>query len=372
MHLERENTSIMKKNLLLAALTMCCLLTLGLAACAGEPSTSSTTTPQSPSTTAGQTGSTPAADSPWTQLEPQGDKPAARAGQCMVYDSKNDAVILFGGTDSLTFFSDTWKYSPPDNTWTNQKPAGDVPEGRVASSMVYDPVSGKVILFGGVSKTESLGDTWAYDLATNTWTELQISGTAPSARGGHAMVYSAALGKVLLYGGKDAKSVLNDTWTFDFATTAWTQLQPATEPPIARYGHAMAVDEATGKIVVFAGWDTDKYFTSTWTFDPAANTWASLDTTGGPPPARAGHCLTYDPATGKMVLFGGTTGKSFLRDVIYFNVATSTWELSKTGSPWPEARNGHSMVHDAAAKATLLFGGWNGKTYYSDMWSLAD
>ena len=43
--------------------------------------------------------------------------------------------------------------------------------------MVYDPVSGKMVLFGGCANVADpstyLNDTWAYDPAANTWTELQ-------------------------------------------------------------------------------------------------------------------------------------------------------------------------------------------------------
>ena len=39
-----------------------------------------------------------------------------------------------------------------------------------------------MILFGGASGRTLLNDTWAYDLAANTWTELKPTGTVPSAR----------------------------------------------------------------------------------------------------------------------------------------------------------------------------------------------
>ena len=372
----------MKKFLPLAVLTLCCLLVLGVSACDSAADTSTTTSGQTATTTAsggtatttGQTGTTAAPGTAlWTELKPSGDAPSVRAGQCMVYDAKNDQVILFGGTDSAAFFADTWAYSQGTNAWKNLNPSGQVPSGRVAMAMVYDPASGKVVMFGGIEKEGTLlGDTWIYDPSTNAWTEVTAAGTTPSARGGHAMVYEPATGKVLLFGGKDDSGVLNDTWTFDVATTTWTRLEPANGSPTARYGHAMTVEDATGKVLVFGGWDSKKYFDSTWVYDPAANSWTSLDTQGLLPSA-SGRAIAslYDAATGSVTMFGGTSGSSFLRDVIYFDPATSTWTTAETGSPWPTARNGHSWSTTRPSNVLILFGGWNGKTYFNDLWSLA-
>ena len=45
--------------------------------------------------------------------------------------------------------------------------------------MAYDPVTHRLIMFGGLSDTAaSLDDTWAYDPAANAWTELHPNGHA--------------------------------------------------------------------------------------------------------------------------------------------------------------------------------------------------
>jgi len=38
--------------------------------------------------------------------------------------------------------------------------------------MAYDPETGQVIMFGGFDGNQYLNDIWAYDPATNEWTEL--------------------------------------------------------------------------------------------------------------------------------------------------------------------------------------------------------
>ena len=59
-------------------------------------------------------------------------------------------------------FYDTWAYNSAANTWTNLKPAGDVPLARGGHTMVYDPVSRKTILFGGAFLILYLGDIWSF------------------------------------------------------------------------------------------------------------------------------------------------------------------------------------------------------------------
>ncbi|MBN1629928.1 MAG: hypothetical protein JW990_09200 [Thermoleophilia bacterium] len=40
--------------------------------------------------------------------------------------------------------------------------------------MVYNTAEGKAILFGGDTNPAALGDTRAYDAASNTWTSVRI------------------------------------------------------------------------------------------------------------------------------------------------------------------------------------------------------
>jgi hypothetical protein len=106
-----------------------------------------------------------------------GEAPSPRAGQSTACDPVSGKIVLFGGADYYgeDMLNDTWAYDPVANTWTDLDPDGDVPEGRVLASFIYDPVTRTMILFGGIGHEDSLGDTWAYDLAANTWTKLADS-----------------------------------------------------------------------------------------------------------------------------------------------------------------------------------------------------
>ncbi len=62
------------------------------------------------------------------------------------------------------------------------------------------------------------------------WKKL-LPGVSPSARAAHAMAYDPVSKKVVLFGGYDATSYLGDTWSFD--GTTWTREMPQVSPPPA-------------------------------------------------------------------------------------------------------------------------------------------
>ncbi len=57
----------------------------------------------------------------------------------------------------------------------------------------------------------------------------------------------------------------------------WQQLTPAQSPP-ERYYPAMAYDPASGKVVLFGGFGGTSYLGDTWTFD--GTTWTQINDTG--------------------------------------------------------------------------------------------
>jgi N-acetylneuraminic acid mutarotase len=264
-----------------------------------------TTAPHITATT--ESAAPAAAPAVWAELDPAGDVPAARDGHSLVYDPDTGKVILFGGSDFDVAFNDTWAYDPPTNTWTKLSPAGSLPSKRMYHQMVYDPAGSKMILFGGIDSSAARNDTWAYDPAVSTWSELHPAGDLPAVRQGHALVYDPGSGRVILFGGWDDDSgqMLNDTWAYDPTANSWTELRPAGDHPGARWGHAMVYDPDSGRLILFGGWDHTAELDDTWSYDPAANTWTALEPAGDVPPAREGHAIVCDEADGKIILFGG-------------------------------------------------------------------
>src|SRR5437764_325505 len=93
-------------------------------------------------------------------------------------------------------------------------------------------------------------------------------------------------------------------------TANWVQLSPTNSPPARSY-HAMTYDAASGKVIVFGGFDGNGYLNDTWTFDGVTWTLIATDT---PPPARAAARMAYDSVIHQVVLFGGYDGRNYLGD----------------------------------------------------------
>jgi hypothetical protein len=91
--------------------------------------------------------------------------------------------------------------------------------------MAYDPHTRRVILFGGIdSQLVCYDDTWAFDPASGTWTEVALEGERPLARGRVMLAYSADIDKLVLFGGAAVQAddtggfgylvYLNDLWVY--------------------------------------------------------------------------------------------------------------------------------------------------------------
>ncbi|HEX3735421.1 MAG TPA: kelch repeat-containing protein, partial [Solirubrobacterales bacterium] len=135
-------------------------------------------------------------------------------------------------------------------------------------------------------------------------------------------------------------------------TPEWTKQSPATSPP-AHADASMAYDPATGKMVLFGGGTAGGLSNETWTYN--GSTWTQ-QSPGTSPPARQEASMAYDPASGEMVLFGGGTASG--------NYSNETWTYN--GSTWtqqspatsPPRRQAASMAFDPATGAMVLFGGF--------------
>ena len=156
----------------------------------------------------------------WTEVSPSTNPNTGGACHALAYDAESGRVILFGGHTSRGSLSDdTWAYDFNTNAWTVMNPAPR-PLIQEYMAMAYDVESDRVILFGGAGGFE----TWAYDFNTDGWTRMN-SVVHPSGRWGHAMAYDERLDRVVLFGGERGSGplrFLGDTWAYDFNTDTWT------------------------------------------------------------------------------------------------------------------------------------------------------
>ncbi|MEZ4368726.1 MAG: kelch repeat-containing protein, partial [Kofleriaceae bacterium] len=242
--------------------------------------------------------------------------PAGRKRAAIAYDSARARVVVFGGaTSDGTRLGDTWEWD--GDLWTDVTPATG-PTPREGAAMAYHAARMRVVLFGGRDDTRVRDDTWEWDGAT--WSERSTS-VAPLAVTEHAMAYDAARRRTMLFGGDRGNGSIADTWEWD--GDAWHPLAPLVEPP-RRAGHALAYDPIHARTVMFGGRGAVTELADTWLWD--GTTWSALSAAG--PRPRRGGALALEPATGELILFGGCVEDPDSPGDFYDE--RETWGLSAT------------------------------------------
>ena len=231
----------------------------------------------------------------WTQESPS-NKPHMRESGLMVYDSESDVVILIGGSlhwdsnpaaDVSWRFNDTWSYDYNSNTWTNITSA-TYPANYQFSCAAYDSVNDLIVVYGGTNDRDAYddptggrynGETWTFDYDTNTWTNVTKE-FHPSPRGGVRMAYDSEHELFILFGGYthlQTTEIDHETWAFNTNSMNWTQLNP--DSTLERRAYAMTYDSESEKVVLFGGNTGDKpydYLGDTWVFDYDFNNWTKM------------------------------------------------------------------------------------------------
>jgi N-acetylneuraminic acid mutarotase len=240
--------------------------------------------------------------------------------------------------------------------------------------MTYDPDVKKIILFGGnVTPTTFPQETWTYDVNGNKWTDVSPPPSeSPVGRCHPVMAYDAKSKKHVLFGGRNSVfNILGDTWTYDAVQNKWTDAKPNPSPP-PTYHPAMAADPATGKIVFFGGCvngvgtlSCKQLTDATWVYDPSSNTWSDMKPTKAPPP-RDRHHMAWDPVINRALLFGGVgaNSKTDMQDTWLYDLANNSWEEVMPATK-PPGRDMNPMDFDQTRQMIIMFGGYSS---YKDTW----
>lgn len=260
----------------------------------------------------------------WTQLTatmPSGLTPEGLGGAC---PDGSGGYLVFGGYRTELWhilpamtFADTWRVTltgPTTAQFTLLSPTTR-PFTRQGCGLVATPIG--PVMFGGANVNFSyiMFDTWWW--SGTDWVQF-VTSTTPPPRSFHSMVYDPVRGVVVVFGGGGG-ALRNDTWEFD---GDWHQRFPAHSPP-ARWCAGAFFSPVINCTIVTGGGDfgmTTNY-ADVWAWD--GTDWQQLATTSGPA-ARQGAAVGWDPVAQKALLFGGrSSATNYFADT--WEVAVSPW-----------------------------------------------
>jgi hypothetical protein len=175
------------------------------------------------------------------------DSMTHRESAAGAYDTRRKRLVVFGGLVGGRAYDttgETWEFD--SQRWNRVAESG--PPASLGGSMVYDSRRQVMVLFGGLDTTgRKLGDTWEWNAVR--WTRVASNG--PPARFGAGIAYDSRRGETILFGGVDsANTKLNDTWRWDGQN--WSRAESALVPPPRSEGY-LAYDEARSVVVMFGG-----------------------------------------------------------------------------------------------------------------------
>jgi hypothetical protein len=277
--------------------------------------------------------------------------PAPRAGALAAYDLITQRTLMFGGG----FGNEFWSYSSAG--WTQLAPA-TLPGPRSRASLAANPVAGTLLLYGGIgagSGQFGLDETWQFDGVD--W-QLLTPSVSPGGLARHSLAFDLTRQAFVLFGGRNnlwfPNQALAQTW--EFVGGNWTLAVPAQSPP-GRVDAAMSFHPALGGVLMFGGQDSASIASDeTWWYD--GTTWIQTNTTGPRPAPRIGAALVPVLGRSLCVLVGG-------RDPVTMAIFNDTWEHD--GANWTQvnsvyggvypARADSAVAHDAMRDRLVLFGG---------------
>lgn len=309
-------------------------------------------------------------------------RPFARSGHRIVCDDA--AIYCFGGfnpnmavvTDddddagSRCLFQELWKYDIVRKEWSLvMGPNHMLPQELASNAMVL--LGETLIVFGGTGFPFGVNcSNRVYvcqpEKKPKEMTEVEVKGDLPPAQYGQAIVYHD--GHLYTIGGTEGFDYTCDIYRLNISSKTWecaySCRQDIRDDPPGRYRHEIAIDDE--RIYIIGGGTSDSAFSlaSIPTYHIRENVWSYTATKPDPnlplpgvPAARKCHsCVQYKTDHGtEIVVAGGYDGRTYYGDIWKLNLSSLQWQLmQKSVLPHP------LFFHDAACSSAgcmYIFGG---------------
>ncbi|GAB6023429.1 hypothetical protein CHUAL_008212 [Chamberlinius hualienensis] len=187
-------------------------------------------------------------------------------------------IVFAGGSQGPEPVDDLSVYSlnPTDKTWTKYESNGEIPSARQGHLIVA--MQNNIYIHGGISGDEFFDDLYVFNLVEKRWSLITRKDEIqwPCGRAGHGGS-SVADDCFIIFGGLTASGALNDSYLFNTVTEKWEKLENEGEVPAPRLDFAFTkipmgtqlsietfteesskeMDESVGLIFLNGGMDTN-------------------------------------------------------------------------------------------------------------------
>ena len=201
----------------------------------------------------------------WRKLQSTGDVPVARYGTCAALGPDGRLWISHGFTSENARFSDTVAYDFESGAWTDETPdAGGRPVERCLHGCWWTD-DGELALYAGqTTGATALGDHWT--LADGTWSQDEFA--LPPDRNLYAR--ARLEGATLVFGGQDLDGgYLADLWLLPDGEDAVALTHAGSAAPGGRSGGELLHDPDRTRVLLFGGRDSRGALADTWQLDGA-------------------------------------------------------------------------------------------------------
>lgn len=212
----------------------------------------------------------------WNLVSTTGTPPSARVGQAAGWDRARRRWFVFGGAPQLssaTRSAQLFVFDAATSTWSEPNVTGTAPEGRVFAAATFDEASSRFIVHGGRGASGTLADTWVFDPATSTWAQVLMLGPSPR----ELATFFVGRSPPLLVGGVDGTMHPDDLWELDPLIPAWTSRTANNRPSPRRSAVGLTVGGVRTLVSgVFDDGQTQTLFNDVWTLQWPALTWQQV------------------------------------------------------------------------------------------------
>lgn len=228
-------------------------------------------------------------------------------------------VFVYGGRGIRGTLKDFWRYDLGSNTWDHVTVTGNLkpPSLQEHTALTY---KGHMYVFGGEFTATNETPLWTFNFRESVWRKQADKSWGPRTRRSHtAVVYEASM---YVFGGYiDMRGASDELWQYEFDTSKWTRIKWKGEGPSPRYSHSAAV--GAGGMWVYGGLEGLQARNDLWRWSFVSYSWSKIKSRGGPP-AMFGHSAIK---LGEgMLIFGGETTHGTLQNSMWrFDMGNRTW-----------------------------------------------